>query len=260
MTAEGKSLPELARSVRSEARLLDAFHREYSGPGDAVAALELVADQSELMPAAQYTELARLAFGRPDPDNADAQRHAVGELEKLAAERSAVTVEVRRALLAVLDRTVEVTPPAESRRGNAYVVLAIALVVLIGVVARTLIVPVPSLAAFDRSQTASEARLASELLAEYEFPEEVIDSVRLVGRVGNTTFLVLHVADPAILGTTGDSVCLFEAFDGGERGYCDVVDDVRSDGISGFSSTTPSESFTFQWGPTGPLVVSGREG
>ena len=252
------SISELAELVRDDAQLRDAFDREYSGPGDAGAALDLVADQSALMPAAQYAELARLAFGRPDPDNADVQQHAVSELERLAAERSAVTAEVRRALLAVLDRTVEVSPPAEGRRGSAYVVLAIALVVLIGVVVRALVIPVPSLAIFDRSQTASEASLARDLLAEYEFPEDVLDSVRLVHWMDDTTFLALHVVDPDILSTMGDSVCLFEVVDGGERGYCDLLDDVRSNGISGFSSTTPSESFTFQWGPTGPLVINRR--
>lgn len=252
------SISELAELVRVDALLRSAFLREYSGPGDPGTALDLVANQTPLVPPGEYAELARLAFGRPDPDNADAQRQAVSELERLAAERSAVTAEVRRALLAVLDRPVEVSPPAERRRGNAFVVLAITLVVLIGVVARALVIPVPSLAIFDRSQTASEASLARELLSEYEFPEEVTDSVRLVGQVDDTTFLVLHVADPVIIGTTGDSVCLFEAFDGGERGYCDVVDAVRSNGISGFSSTTPSESFTFQWGPTGSLVINRR--
>lgn len=258
MNAEGRSLAELARSVRADALLLDAFDHEYSGPRDARSALDLVADEVALAPPVEYAGLARLAFGRPDPENTDAHARAVSQLEQLAAERNEVTVAVRSALSAVLERPAKAMPPDEGRRGNALVILAIALVVIFGVVARTLLIPVPSLAVFDRSQTAAEASLARDVLSVFEFSDEVLDSVRLIDEDVDSTFLVLLVSDPLILGTVGEGVCLYEVSADAGRAYCDLLDDVRTNGLSGFSSSSPSESFSFQWGPTGPLVINRR--
>jgi len=253
-TVREMSVSELAELVRDDALLRAAFVHEYSGPGDAATALEVVVNQASLVSPAEYAELARLAFGRPDPERADAQGQATRELEKLAAERDALAVEVRRALLAVLDRDPVVAQPVERRRVSALLILAIAGLALVAAVAGALLKPVPSLAVFDRQQTTEEAVAARDLRPLLDFNEPVFESLRILGEDDGVFFLAMRVEAMRSIDGTEAGVCLYVVGDGGSGAGCSPIEQVRVAGISG--RTGP---YNYSWGPTGPLVLTGGQ-
>ncbi|MGV8882151.1 MAG: hypothetical protein ACOH19_08350 [Rhodoglobus sp.] len=252
------SISEVAELVRDDALLGAAFEREYAGPGDAHRALDVVTGRDSVLSAREYSELARLAFGRPDPANLEAHVAALRELDTMSAEREAVTAEVRRVLSLVLESPmVDSAPEIAPRSANAFVLLAIALLVIVGVVSAALQIPAPSLAVFDRPQTAEEARLAEEMLPMLGTGEADLSSLRLLGEDEGVTFLAAKVAHASMLSAEPGICFLIRTHDGGGSA-CGVQEDVRTTGLSGTSSG-PSGRYTYSWGPTGPLVFTRSE-
>lgn len=250
------SISELADLVRDDALLRGAFDREYAGPGDALRALDVVTGRDSALFVRKYSELARLAFARPDPAAPEAHVAALRELNTMSAEREAVTAEVRRVLALVfesptVDGALEVAP----RSVNAFVLLTIALLVIVGVVLAALQIPAPSFAVFDRPQTAEEARLAEEMVPMFGPHEADLSSVRILGQDEDMVFLAVRVANPLMFGGDGSGVCMYHLAQHGGGGGCSPTEDVRKTGVSGTSSG-PSGRYTYSWGPTGPLVFT----
>lgn len=256
MAAEEISISELAQLVRDDALLLAAFDREYAGPGDAHRALDLVAGRDSALLARENPELARLAFGRPDPAAPEAHVEALRELKTMSAEREAAAVEVRRVLALVVEpATADGSPEVAPRSANALVLLTIALLVIVGVVLAALKIPAPSFAVFDRPQSAEEARLAEEMVPMFGPHEADLSSVRILGRDEDMVFLAVRVANPLMFGGDGSGVCMYHLAQHGGGGGCSPTEDVRKTGVSGTSSG-PSGRYTYSWGPTGPLVFT----
>lgn len=204
---------------------------------------------------ADLTELRRIAFGRPDP--ADPDRHLIAQrkLGVLVADRERAAAESRRALVAAASPSEEdAHPEASPVQGHAFVVLAVALVVLVGVAIVALAAPVPSLAVFDRAQTAEEAEAVRDLGPLGDLNEPVFESLRLLAEDDGVVFLAMRVEALRLPDGVGPGICLYSVGHGGWSAACGPLDQVRVAGLSG--RTGPH---SYSWGPIGPFVFTGGQ-
>ena len=82
-----------------------------------------------------------------------------------------------------------------------------------------------------------------------------LDSARILFQDPDIVFVAVQVTGFPMTDVTEAGVCLYSFRRDSGGGSCGPLSDVRVTGISG-TTRSPSGSYTYSWGPTGPLVFT----